>query len=357
MKKIRVGAVGVGGIWNGPHIKGILNSKDLELTAICDINEEKLKAAAEKYGIDEAHCFTKYEDLIACEDVDAIDIATSNDAHFAPALAAAKAKKPYAIEKPITLTSEEADELCKVTTENGVKNMICFSYRFKSAARYIKDLIARGKIGEIYHVQAQYFQAWGVPSFGAPRIWRFDKKMTGSGALGDLGCHALDLVRFITGKDYKSVVAHTGTFVNERKLPNSEEMAPVDVDDFSNYMVEMEDGISGSFQITRYAFGRGNYQRIEIYGSKGSLVYLLDVNGDGKDRVEACSGEIGQESHTFAELSIPEKYDSEQMQSFADIINDCGDGMPATIFDGMVNQHVIDAILSSAETKQWKTID
>ena len=355
-KVIRIGSVGLGGIWTGVHEPGIRRSPDLELVAICDIDEEKLKAAGEKYGIDEAHRFVDYHDLINCPDVDAVDICTSNDAHFEIGMAAVEAGKPYDIEKPITMTAEEADILANATKEKGIKNMVCFSYRFKAAARYAKDLIAQGKIGKVYHVDMQYFQAWGLPRVDCPLAWRFIKNRTGSGALGDLGCHALDLVRFVLGKEYTNIVGHTGTYVKERKLEKGEGVGQVDVDDFCNYMADMEDGISASFQITRFGFGRGNYQRMEIYGSEGAIVYSLDATPGLEDEIEVCSGDINADAHVFSKLPIPQQYYSDQMQSFADILKGVGDGLPATIFDGQANQHVVDTILESAEAGKWMEI-
>ena len=139
-KVIRVGSVGVGAIWGGVHEPGIAKSPDLTLVAICDIDEKKLEAVGEKYGIPPQYRFTDYRDLVNCDIVDAVDICTSNDAHFKVAMAAVEAGKPFNLEKPITLTAEEADILAKAAQEKNVKNMVCFSYRFKAAARYAKDL-------------------------------------------------------------------------------------------------------------------------------------------------------------------------------------------------------------------------
>lgn len=352
-KVIRVGSVGLGEIWNGVHRPGIDRSPDLKLIAICDIDEKKLNETGERLGIDPAHRFLNYHDLINCPDVDAVDICTPNDVHFPVAMAAVEAGKPYDVEKPITMTGEEADILAKATEEKGLPNMVCFSYRFKAAARFAKDLIARGKIGRVYHVDMQYFQAWGLPRADCPLVWRYVKKRTGSGALGDLGCHALDLVRFVLDKEYVRVVGHTGTYVTERRLLEGNGMGPVDVDDFCNYMADMEDGISASFQITRFAFGRGNYQRMEIYGSEGAIVYSLDATQGVDDEIEVCSGDINAEAHAYTKLHIPEYYYSDQMQSFADIINGVEKGKAARIQDGQANQHVVDAILSSAESGKW----
>ena len=242
MSQIRIGSVGIGSISRGVHLPGIDRSPDLRLTAVCDIDPEALRYARETYGIDEAHCFTDYRDLIRCPDVDAVDISTPNCVHYEIALAAAEAGKPYAVEKPITMTAAEADRLAAVTKEKGVQSMVCFSYRFKAAARYARDLVERGMIGDIYHVDMQYYQAWGLPHCNTPLVWRFEKQYTGSGALGDLGSHALDLVRFVTGKEYRRVVSHAGTFVHEREKLDGSGMGKVDVDDFANYFAEMDGG-------------------------------------------------------------------------------------------------------------------
>ena len=110
-KVYRIDSVGLGGIWNGVHAPGIERSPDLKLVAVCDIDEEKLRAAGEKYGIDEAHRFTDYRDLIRCPDVDAVDICTPNDMHFEIAMAVVEAGKPFDLEKPITMTAAQADVL------------------------------------------------------------------------------------------------------------------------------------------------------------------------------------------------------------------------------------------------------
>lgn len=355
MQKIRVGSVGLGSISKGVHLPGITRSPDLELAALCDSNPAVLEARQKEYGIDDAHCFTNYQDLIACKDVEAVDISTPNDVHFPIAMAAALAGKPFSLEKPITLDHIEADRLATVVQEKGLPNMVCFSYRFKAAARYARDLILSGTLGDIYHVNMQYFQAWGLPCREIPLVWRYIKARTGSGALGDLGSHGLDLVRFVTGKDYRRVVGHLGTYVKERRTLDGKEAGIVDVDDFSNYMAEMEGDISASFQITRFAWGRGNYQRMEIYGSKGALVYKLDET-PGEDEISVCIGAPYDLACTFTKLPVPEKYRSDQMQSFADILLNKADRQAATILDGQKNQATMDAIIESAIKEHWITL-
>ncbi len=352
MAGIRIGIIGLGAIAQAVHIPGILGSKDFELTAVCDTDKERLLDTARKYGIDKEHIFTDYRELINCGDVEAVDICTPNDCHFSMAMEAASAGKPYSLEKPVGLSSEEADRLADHTEKMGVKNMICFSYRFKAAARYAKNIIERGLLGDLYHVDIQYFQAWGLPDADTPLVWRYISERAGSGALGDLGCHGLDLVRFVTGREYLKVAGHADTYVKKRKLPGGEGFGNSDVDDFCNYLAQMEDNISASFQITRFAFGRGNYQRMEIYGSKGALVYKLDET-PGEDELEICIGQAAGETHSYTKVAIPPKFRSEQMQSFADIIKGCGDGLAAGIGDGQLNQYVVDSIIRSFREEKW----
>lgn len=355
-KKIfRVGSVGIGGISRGVHLPGIERSPDLQLAAVCDLKPERMEYAREKYGVDSAHCFADYHDLINCPDVDVVDISTSNNAHFEIAKAAIEAGKPYSIEKPVTMTAEEADILEKMSGERGIKNMVCFSYRFKASARYARDIVQSGALGDIYHVYMQYLQAGGGPAWDLPRSWRYVKELTGTGALGDLGCHGLDLVSFVTGKDYVKAVGHTDTFMKLRRNEEGGGMGEVDVDDFCNYLMEMDGKTAADFEITRFAYGRGNYQRLEIYGSKGALVYSLDVH-PGEDEIEVCIGAPYGKAGVFTKLPVPERYRADQMQSLADILNGTQDGLAATIKEGCHIQHAIDTIIRSAEEERWLKI-
>jgi len=353
MKKFRVGSIGIGGISRGVHLPGIAESPDLELKAVCDIRPEAMEYAREKYGVEEKYCFASYEDLIRCDEVDVIDISLPNHLHFPAAMAAVRAGKPYILEKPVTLDAEEARILAEATEAAGLKNMICFSYRYKAAARYARDLVRQGVIGRVYHLDMQYYQAWGLANADRPRVWRFDKAQAGSGALGDLGSHALDLARFVTGQEFKRVTGHLGTFTHMRPSPETGEMLPVDVDDFSNYMAEMTDGLAATFRITRFAYGRGNYQCMEIYGEKGALVYTLDQDGEGQDTLEVCLDPLGAENKQFVKVKIPQRYHVRQMQCFADLLKDQADGLSATIEDGLLNMKAVDQVIRSGECGSW----
>jgi predicted dehydrogenase len=350
MGKIRMGVIGTAGI-SRVHIDGILQSNDAELTALCDVNEGALKSAGVKYGIESKYLFTDYKRLIECLEVDAVSICTPNDSHFEIALEAVRNKKPFALEKPVTLTYQEAVELKKAVKEANIPNMVCFSYRFKAAARFARWIISQGHLGRIYHVYGQYLQSWGINE-EVPLVWRFKKDISGSGALGDLGSHMLDLTRFIVG-DFKKVCGHAGTYITERKIPGTNEPGKVDVDDFCHFMAELDGGISAAFAISRFAYGRGNYQRVEVYGTKGGLVYSLE----DEETIEICVGELYSNAKEYHRIPVPEKFKSNQMQSFFDIINGKGDSLAATIDDGCINQYLLDGIIKSFTNNEWVTIN
>ncbi|MDR2746138.1 MAG: Gfo/Idh/MocA family oxidoreductase [Treponema sp.] len=353
MPRIKIGVIGLGGIAGGVHLPGIAKCKDFELAALCDIDREKLDRIGDQYGIGASARFTDYRDLVVSGGVEAVDICTPNDCHFEMAMEAVKARKPYAVEKPVTMNAGDAETLARRTKEQGVKNMVCFSYRFKTAARYARHLVQSGVLGELYHVYTQYLQAWGNPDFDTPLVWRFIKDRAGSGALGDLGCHALDLARFVTGRNYTRVVSDAGTLVKERPLPGgSPGTGIVDVDDYCHYLARMEGGVSAVFEITRFGFGRGNFQRLELYGRKGALVYKLDEN-PGIDELEICVGQPLGQLNTFVKVPVPHSHRGDQMQSFADIINGKPDGLAADIEDGLANQKILDAAIKSFENERW----
>lgn len=158
-----MGVIGVNQI-AAKHIEGILKSPDGELIALCDINHEQLDKKAKEYGIPDAYCFTNYEDLLRCVDGDAVSICTPIDSHHAIALAAIRCNKPFALEKPVTLTSKDSADLLDRVVENHVKHMVCFSYRFMSSARFLRSVIQNGHLGTIRHVNVKYFQAGrGIP--------------------------------------------------------------------------------------------------------------------------------------------------------------------------------------------------
>lgn len=350
MKKIRIGVIGAGNISIG-HIDGIIKCPDAEVTAICDVNEAAMKKRADQYGIDERYRFVNYMDLINCPAVDAVSICTPNSTHYDIAKDVILKGLPFLLEKPVTLNYKQSTELVELAKEHNIPNMIGFSYRYKPAARYAKWLVKESYLGKILHVYAQYLQSWAI-SEEMGHSWKFMKEFSGSGVIGDLGSHMIDLTRFTVG-EFEQVCGHAGTFVTRRKIAGSDEYRNVDVDDYCHFLAALEGGIGAVYSITRDAYGRGNYQRMEIYGTKGALVYMLDEEGRHEDYIEVCIGNVYAQDRQFKRLNIPDRFKSEQMQSFADIINKKGDNMSATIEDGNISQLVVDSIVKSFENKKW----
>ncbi|MCL2815926.1 MAG: Gfo/Idh/MocA family oxidoreductase, partial [Oscillospiraceae bacterium] len=162
-KKFRMGIIGCGGI-SGSHIWGINDSPDLEVSALCDILPERIEEKKKMCDVSDEACYGDYIKLLDSGKVDAVSICTPNNLHYQMAMEAVSRGIPYAVEKPACSNREEAEKLFEETTKKGVLNMVCFSYRFIAAARYARDLVRSGDLGKIYHVDGEYYQAWGLPN-------------------------------------------------------------------------------------------------------------------------------------------------------------------------------------------------
>jgi len=349
MSKVRMGIIGCGGI-SGGHIRGIMDSPDMEIGALCDIVPERLEDKRLMCGASQDICYDNHIALMESGNVDAVSICTPNNAHFHIAMDAVERGIPFAVEKPMCFDTGEAEKLAAAALDKKLPNMVCFSYRFKAAARFMRDLITSGELGRIYHVKGEYYQAWGLPNARngqtAPLVWRFVKEITGSGALGDLGCHMLDLCRFITGREFTSLAADMDTFITKRKLLGSDGEGTVDVDDYINIAARMQDSVAANVAITRYAYGRGNYQWVEVYGENGALRYTLE----DEDKIEINIGNSPMRAgRVWADVKPPQRYRVSQMQCFADIVNGKGDGLAADVSDGLAVQRVLDGAIMAAE--------
>lgn len=245
-----------------------------DLVAICGRSEEGVAEAARRYGYQKY--YTDWHDLIADDEVDLFDNGGPNNTHAEPSIAAAEAGKHILCEKPLARTAEEAKAMWDAVEKAGVKHMVAYNYRFVPAIRQIKELIDGGTLGQIYHWRAVYLQEWIMPHYGVERIWRLDGEVAGSGALGDLGAHIIDLAHFLVG-DVKSLKAYTKTFINERPSPDDpNKMLPVTVDDAFVAACEFENGALGTFEATRFAGGRKNYNCFEINAERASIRFNLE---------------------------------------------------------------------------------
>lgn len=350
-KIIRVGMVGTGMIFDR-HCRGIKASPDAEVTAICDVSREALKKKTMLNGIPESNTFTDYTEMMDSGLVDAIVICTPNDSHVPIALEAIKRGLPFAMEKPVGLNVEEVRMLNDKVRETKIKNTVLFTYRFKASARYAKHIVDSGVIGKIYHVNTEYYQDYDLRPFSLPTFWRFQKGVAGGGVVFDLGSHVMDLVTFITGLDYESICATAENLINTRPDPITGELREVNTDDYCHMMARFTSGASGVFAISKCCMGRKNYQRIQIYGSKGVIVYTL-TDKNLEDTIEVCIGEPYVDSYDYTKLDIPKEYFAEQMQAFIDVINDCGDGLTANMEDGLRAQELIEKVYESSDTHSW----
>ena len=254
------------------------------LKVACGQNEKELREFADRWGWEEIE--TDWRKVIARDDIDIVDISVPTYLHRDIAVAAAKAGKHIFCEKPFAITLEEAREMYETAEAAGIVHYVNHNYRRCPAVMLAKRLIDDGTIGRIFHWRGAYLQDWIVdPNF--PLTWHLRKETAGTGPHGDLNSHSIDLARFLVG-DIKAVSAMMTTFVKERPLPGagaatftagsgeSTEMGEVTVDDAAFMIAEFENGALGSFEASRFAPGRKNYNYFEIYGSKGSIIFNLE---------------------------------------------------------------------------------
>jgi len=332
------------------------------LHTVCDINENTAGSLAQHYGW--LNTETSWERLVQQDDIDIVDICTSNNLHMPIAVAAAKQGKHLICEKPIALNADEAKAMYEAAEENNVRHMTAFNYRRVPAIQLAKKLIDEGKIGTIYHFNAVYYQDWLVdPQF--PYVWRHDVKVGGSGAHGDMNAHTVDLARFLVG-EIESVNAAQETFIKERRKADGT-IGSVTVDDALYFMAKFRDGALGNFMATRFASGRKNFLRLEIFGSKGSLEFNLErlneLNYFSRDDAGDSQGfrniVVTEGSHPYLKMWWPPGHIIGWEHTFIHEIGDLllaienGKNVKADFYDGYRCQQVLDAAWESSKNHKW----
>jgi predicted dehydrogenase len=232
-----------------------------QLVSIAGRDEEAVSEAAQRYGF--AEHVTDWRAIVADDRVGLFDNVGPNNLHAEPTIAAAEAGKHVICEKPLGRDAAESHDTWQRVEAAGVKHMCAFNYRFVPAVRLARQMIEAGEIGDITHFRGSYLQEWGAAEIDA---WRFDKAAAGSGALGDLGAHVVDMARYLVG-EIDSVAAMTATFWPDREVDDAVESA-----------VSFESGAVGTIEATRFANGRKNAFTWEINGSKGSLAFDLELH-------------------------------------------------------------------------------
>ena len=275
-KNVRVGMIGYGfmGRAHSNACRRVNDFFDLEyrpvLQAACARNEEKVKAFAENWGYQSYE--TDWRRLVERDDIDCIDIGAPNNLHHDIVLAAAAAGKMILCEKPLAMSVAEGEAMAKAVKDAGVPNMVWFNYRRVPAITLARQLVDEGRIGRSFHYRATYLQDWtiaeDVPQGGAA-LWRLDANVAGSGVTGDLLAHSIDTAMWLNGPITR-VVARTETFIKEREHVETGKREPVTIDDACMFLAEFANGSMGTFESTRYARGRKNYNTFELNGENGS---------------------------------------------------------------------------------------
>lgn len=353
-------------------------SMKVNMKAICGRDETWVKESAAKFGWESYE--TSWEKLVRRSDIDMVDITAPSNVHKEIAIGAAESKKHIFCEKPLALNLNDAREMLAAAEKNGVKHQIGFNYRFVPAVQLAKKLIDDGKIGKIYHFRALYLQDWIIdPDF--PLVWRLDKEVAGSGSLGDLGAHVIDIARFLVG-EFDSVIGMNKTFIKER--PIVEKMTglsaqaqtgaikgEVTVDDATLFLAEFKNGALGSIEATRFANGHKNGMSFEINGSKGSLKFEFERMNElqffSSEDEEGTQGfriiQATEPVHPYAGAWWPaghvigyEHTFVHEMYEFVEAI--AKDKKPAPDFnDGVKCSQVMEAVDLSIAERQWIKVD
>ncbi|MHC4909910.1 MAG: Gfo/Idh/MocA family protein [Planctomycetota bacterium] len=381
-RPLRIGMIGYGfmGRAHSNACRRVNDFFDLEyrpvLAAACGRNEANIKAFAENWGYESYE--TDWKALIARDDIDCIDIGAPNHLHHDIVLAAAKAGKMILCEKPLSMDVAEGEAMAQAVKDAGVANMVWFNYRRVPAISLAKQVIDEGRIGRSFHYRATYLQDWtiadDVPQGGAA-LWRLDANVAGSGVTGDLLAHSIDTAMWLNGPITR-VVARTETFIKEREHVETGKKEPVTIDDACMFLAEFANGSLGTFESTRYARGRKNYNTFEMNGEDGSVFFDLEdpqylsffeytQKQSGKKVEDHLTGwrkvHVTNFEHPYMDKwwvpGCTIGYEHTFVHALADFLKGLETGEPAQpdIACALETQRVCDAVLKSAKTGSWES--
>ncbi len=336
------------------------------MKVICGRDRNKVEEAAGRYGWEEAA--TDWRQVVERDDIQVVDICTPGDSHHTIALAAAQAGKVVLCEKPLANTVGQAKEMLDAVRAAGVLHMICHNYRKVPAVLLARQLIEGGRLGRIHHFRGTYLQDWIVdPQF--PLVWRLRKSKAGSGALGDIFSHSLDLARYLVG-EVREVAGDLKTFISERPLPEDpEKMGSVTVDDAATALIRFQDGAIGTIEASRFATGRKNANSFEINGSQGSVAFNLERLNELEVYLRDDPGRlqgfrtinVTEPDHPYLHGWWPPGHIIGYEHTFTHVIHElmeaiAQDRLPSPNFeDGLANQQVLAAVERSAHSGHWET--
>ncbi|QDU63931.1 1,5-anhydro-D-fructose reductase [Planctomycetes bacterium Pan216] len=381
-KPLNIGMIGYGfmGRTHSNAYRKVNNFFDLGhkpvLKACCARSEDKAKAFADQWGYESIE--TDWRKLIERKDIDVIDIGSPNNTHFEIATAAAEAGKMILCEKPLAMNVAEAQKMVETVKKAGVPNMVWFNYRRVPAISLAKQIVDEGRIGRPFHYRATYLQDWtiaeDVPQGGAA-LWRLDAAVAGSGVTGDLLAHSIDTAYWLNGP-ITEVTAATETFVKERVHQETGKKEAVKIDDACMFLAKFANGSIGTFESTRYARGRKNYNTFELDGEAGSVFFNLEDpqllsffeyrNPEGQKTPSHLTGwrdiHVTNSEHPYMDKwwvpGCTIGYEHTFINALADFIGglDKGEPVKPDFEDALYTQKVCDAVLESAKDGQWKKI-
>ena len=376
-KPLNIGMIGYG-IMGRTHSNAYAKVNhffDLEyqpvLKAICARNGERAQAFADQWGYESVE--TDWRKLIERDDIDAVDICTPNNLHHEIAIAAAKAGKMILCEKPLAMDVEQGEEMCKAVEEAGVANTVWYNYRRVPAVTLAKQLIDEGKLGKIFHYRAVFLQDWTISEElpqGGEALWRLDAAAAGSGVTGDLLAHCIDTALWLNG-GISDVSAMTETFIKERVHSATGEKQKVEIDDACAFLAKFDNGSLATFESTRYARGHKALYTFEINGEHASIAWdLHDLHRlsyfDHRDEstvrgwrsIHVTDGDqpyMGQWGVPGLQIG----YEHTFVHQVADFLDNLAKGQPTgPIFrDALETQKVCEAVLTSAKSKSWTSVN
>lgn len=374
-KELRIGLIG-GGFMGRTHSNGYKRVSDFfseleyvpELKAVCSRREDKVRAFADQWGYQSIE--TDWKNVVARDDIDAVDICTPNNMHAEIAVAAAEAGKMILCEKPLARTLAEAQQMVDAVEKAGVNNTVWYNYRRIPAVTLAKQIVDSGKLGRIFHYRANFLQDWTINANlpqGGEALWRLDADAAGSGVTGDLLAHCIDTAMWLNGA-ITDVSAVTETFIKERVHQATGQVQKVGIDDACIFHCHFQNGALGLFESTRYARGHKALYTFEINGEHASIRWdLHDLNhleyfdhaDDSTVRgwrsiLVTDSDQPYMNKWWVPGLSIG--YEHSFIHQVADFLKSLQTGEPCspTFRDALETQKVCEAVLDSAASKSWK---
>jgi predicted dehydrogenase len=343
---LRGAVIGAGGIVarlrHIPAFQEAARTGLAEIVAICDPVASALDETGELFGV--ADRYADWQEVLARDDIDVVTIATPNSLHEPIAIAALQAGKHVMCEKPLALSLAGAHRMAEAARQADRITAVNHRYRWVPAARYLKELVETGETGAVRQIFMNYFNAL-VADPSTPLQWR-QTRAEGGGVLGDIGSHLIDLSLWLLGPIAR-VRCDLRTFTRERPILGNG-MAHVDVDDAVSCLLEFASGAVGVMNASGICWGRGNHQRVEVYGTKGSIVYEIDAPADlGGDRLHVCFGASQHRTAGMATALTLPRHLATPLDPFLDFFRAVHDGRPAAVtFDDAVR---VQAVLEAAQ--------